>query len=185
MVRISVLLKRPDGDRRGASASPPRPTGCRTRLRGLAPGSGGERRGPCVRDAIQAAQREMASPPSDGSQSWDKWGPVATPAPIMIPGPSTRPPWGISRLSFPAVTALFFERRRKGAKAQWRNGAKAQRRNVIGGSALGAVLAVAGRLLAFGRRPLRRVFAPLRSLLKNGLAPSRALGPLIRFAIMS
>jgi hypothetical protein len=28
----------------------------------------------------------MASPPSDGSQSWDKWGPVATPAPILIPG---------------------------------------------------------------------------------------------------
>jgi hypothetical protein len=27
----------------------------------------------------------MASPPSDGSQSWDKWGPVATPAPILIP----------------------------------------------------------------------------------------------------
>jgi hypothetical protein len=34
----------------------------------------------------KAAQRETASPPSDGSQSWDKWGPVATPAPIMIPG---------------------------------------------------------------------------------------------------
>lgn len=35
-----------------------------------------------------AAQREMASPPSDGSQGWDKWGPVATPAPITIPAPS-------------------------------------------------------------------------------------------------
>jgi hypothetical protein len=29
----------------------------------------------------------MASPPSDGSQGWDKWGPVATPAPIIVCGP--------------------------------------------------------------------------------------------------
>jgi cytoskeletal protein CcmA (bactofilin family) len=26
----------------------------------------------------------MAAPPSDGSQGWDKWGPVATPAPIIF-----------------------------------------------------------------------------------------------------
>lgn len=32
----------------------------------------------------EAAQREMASPPSDGSQSWDVWGPVATPALIAF-----------------------------------------------------------------------------------------------------
>jgi hypothetical protein len=90
---ISVLPERPDGDRRGASrpsaethrvpngASPPR-SGIRGKAkRAFAPAS-----------QSKAAQREMASPPSDGSQSWDKWGPVATPAPIMIPSQITGPP---------------------------------------------------------------------------------------------
>jgi hypothetical protein len=55
--------------------------------RGLWPRCGirGDRPGREPRRDPEAAQREMASPPSDGSQSWDKWGPVATPAPIMIP----------------------------------------------------------------------------------------------------
>jgi hypothetical protein len=44
----------------------------------------GKRPGLTPRRDPEAAQREMASPPSDGSQGWDKWGPVATPAPIMI-----------------------------------------------------------------------------------------------------
>jgi len=52
----------------------------------------------------KAAQREMASPPSDGSQSWDKWGPVATPAPIMIQAPF----WRILRLSFRRRDRLTF-----------------------------------------------------------------------------
>lgn len=79
----------PTGIGEGVHASWPGPTGCRTGLHRLAPVSGGKRSGrstPASRS--KAAQREMASPPSDGSQSWDKWGPVATPALIMIPADS-------------------------------------------------------------------------------------------------
>jgi len=86
---MQVRPKRPDGDRREAHASLPRPTGCRTGLHRLAPGIRGRaKRTFASASQSKAAQREMASPPSDGSQSWDKWGPVATPAPIMIPGPN-------------------------------------------------------------------------------------------------
>jgi hypothetical protein len=47
--------------------------------------------GPAPAARSEAAQRETASLPSDGSQSWDKWGPVATPAPILILGPVVLP----------------------------------------------------------------------------------------------
>lgn len=82
---IDVPLRRPDGDRREAFGPLPRPTGFRT---GPPASLRDPRRAkrvfaPASRSA--AAQREMASPPSDGSQGWDEWGPVATPAPIAIP----------------------------------------------------------------------------------------------------
>ncbi len=67
----SGLSRDPPGTERGFAAS----------LRTLEESDSG----PVYEARSKAAQREMASPPSDGSQSWDKWGPVATPAPIMIP----------------------------------------------------------------------------------------------------
>jgi hypothetical protein len=80
---ISVRPRRPDGDRRGAcpSAETHRvPNGASRPRCGIR----GKRPGPRPRRDPEAAQREMASPPSDGSQGWDKWGPVATPAPIIF-----------------------------------------------------------------------------------------------------
>jgi len=68
---FTAFRRDPPGAERGFAASLRDP---RRAKRALAPAS-----------QSKAAQREMASPPSDGSQSWDKWGPVATPAPIMIP----------------------------------------------------------------------------------------------------
>ena len=110
---ISVLHERSGGDRRGAfgplsethrdpnGASRPR-CGIRGKRPGLTP-----RRDP------EAAQREMASPPSDGSQGWDKWGPVATPAPIIFwggAGPSRRANVGLAPFSDRhAVEAVSFE----------------------------------------------------------------------------
>ncbi len=100
--------KRPDGDRRGAclfaethrdpnGASRPR-CGIRGKRPGLRP-----RRDP------EAAQREMASPPSDGSQGWDKWGPVATPAPIIF---SAASPSGTGRGFVPScLLEIGFARR--------------------------------------------------------------------------
>ena len=91
------------GSARGAAAGPRScssdPTGIGERLIQASPethrgpngasrprcGIRGDRQGVRARCDPEAAQREMASPPSDGSQSWDKWGPAATPAPIMIP----------------------------------------------------------------------------------------------------
>ncbi|MEA3008806.1 MAG: hypothetical protein QOJ91_498 [Sphingomonadales bacterium] len=89
------------GSARGLIGRSSRPGGGRTGLRGLAPEP--VRRatralGPEARS--QAAQREMASPPSDGSQSWDKWGPVATPAPIMIRGDPLAALAGLAAQSF-------------------------------------------------------------------------------------
>ena len=84
---ISVPPRRPDGNRRRAFGllrrdPPGTERGLAASLRdpGKAAGAFALRRNP------EAAQREMASPPSDGSQGWDKWGPVATPAPIIVSG---------------------------------------------------------------------------------------------------
>jgi hypothetical protein len=52
----------------------------------------------------------MASPPSDGSQSWDKWGPVATPAPILIPVPVANRPSSIFSTSWKLVSDTDFSR---------------------------------------------------------------------------
>lgn len=57
---ISVPLKRPDGDRRGAFGPLPKPTGCRTGPRGLAPGSGGKRSG-------------RSRPPRDPKPPSERW----------------------------------------------------------------------------------------------------------------
>jgi hypothetical protein len=84
-------------DRRGAFGPLPKPTGIRTRPQGFAAEPRGKRKRRRRRDAIQAAQREMASPPSDGSQGWDKWGPVATPAPIIL-GDGFRTPFAASSI---------------------------------------------------------------------------------------
>ena len=121
---ILVPARRPDGDRRGALRPLPRPTGCRTGREPRSGVRGKAKRAFAPASRSKAAQREMASPPSDGSQSWDKWGPVATPAPITIPAiASLRPPaipthWKsvpgtilrqrVPRLSGAGVTALFF-----------------------------------------------------------------------------
>ena len=106
--RTSVLRERPDGDRRGAFGpprrDPPGPErGFAASLRdpGKAAGASEPRRNP------EAAQREMASPPSDGSQGWDKWGPVATLAPIIDSGlPFVRA--GASRFSSSLAAGPFF-----------------------------------------------------------------------------
>jgi hypothetical protein len=75
---LNRLLRRdPPGTERGLAASLRNP---------------GKAAGAKPRRDPEAAQREMASPPSDGSQSWDKWGPVATPAPIIDSGPANCPP---------------------------------------------------------------------------------------------
>jgi len=78
----------------------------------------GKRSGREPRRNPEAAQREMASPPSDGSQGWDKWGPVATPAPIIVRASNCRA--GAARtFSCRAPDPRFFwekARRRKGTK---------------------------------------------------------------------
>jgi hypothetical protein len=97
---LRAALRDPAGAERGFAASLRNPRGERL-------GPSGPRRDP------KAAQREMASPPSDGSQSWDKWGPVATPAPIMIPGPvrgpsPVSPPQSFQRFGNWCPTPNFF-----------------------------------------------------------------------------
>jgi hypothetical protein len=103
----------------------------------------------------KAAQREMASPPSDGSQSWDKWGPVATPAPITIPGVALSPALAHLALSLRGGDRIFL-----------REGAKAQRREAF----VSNLDPEAGVTSAEGasRRGWLRAFAPLRLLSKMG-----------------
>ena len=81
--RLSATLKRPDRDRREAFGPLPRPKGTEQGA-SPAPGPWESGGGFTSRRDPEAAQREMAAPPSDGSQGWDKWGPVATPAPIIL-----------------------------------------------------------------------------------------------------
>ena len=107
-------LPRPAGDWRGASGPLSEthrgPNGSVSSRSGIQ-GSG---RGLAPRRAPEAAQREMAAPPSDGSQGWDKWGPVATPAPIIVSGlhcPGRR----ISRFSCPAQARFCGKARRREA----------------------------------------------------------------------
>ena len=95
LARITVLSeasRRVSSRGFGLSTSPP---DAERGLAACAPGSEESEAGLAPASRSEAAQREMASPPSDGSQSWDKWGPVATPAPILIPAsiadPHSRP----------------------------------------------------------------------------------------------
>ena len=108
----------PPGIGEGLRASLPKPTGTRTGLRASLRGPGEAAGAFTPRRDPEAAQREMASPPSDGSQSWDKWGPVAPPAPISVgdrrnpgapPSPSPakrgRGEWGSRRLIPPPLVS--------------------------------------------------------------------------------
>jgi hypothetical protein len=107
----------PTGIGEGLSGSSRDPPDFRTRLRGLAPGPRGKaKRAFAPASRSEAAQREMASPPSDGSQSWDKWGPVATPAPIMIPATPSGGRRRVLALFRRGGDRLIFERRHEGTR---------------------------------------------------------------------
>lgn len=128
---ISVLPKRPDGNRRGASRPSRDPPGAERGFTALLRDPRKAKRAFAPASQSKAAQREMASPPSDGSQSWDKWGPVATPAPIMIPGRCAFGLSCISRLFFRSGDLIIFEERHEGTRQKGSGGLPCARFTVV------------------------------------------------------